>query len=157
LRTHVRLSDLAARWGGEEFVVAYTSTDFGGARIAAERLRQAIEGIEIYSDAGDRIAVTVSMGLASLHSNEELSSLVDRADKAMYVSKNAGRNRVSVCSEDTDVGTGVGRSERWVRGYEPIEKCRSASSRAREIGVLLAPAVLAKNPVRARFEVRKGP
>jgi two-component system cell cycle response regulator len=107
LRTHVRLSDLAARWGGEEFVVAYTSTDFGGARIAAERLRQAIEGIEICSDAGDRIAVTVSMGLASLHSNEGLSSLVDRADKAMYVSKNAGRNRVSVCSEDTDVGTGA--------------------------------------------------
>jgi two-component system cell cycle response regulator len=104
LRTHLRLSDLAARWGGGEFVVAYTSTDFGGARIAAERLREAIERVELYSDAGDRIAVTVSMGLASLHSNEELSSLVDRADKAMYVSKNAGRNRVSVCSEDTAVG-----------------------------------------------------
>jgi two-component system cell cycle response regulator len=106
LRTHLRLSDLAARWGGEEFVVAYTSTDFGGARIAAERLRLAIEGLEIYSDAGDRIAVTASVGLASLHVNEELTGLVDRADKAMYVSKSAGRNRVSVCSEDAAAGLG---------------------------------------------------
>jgi diguanylate cyclase (GGDEF)-like protein len=103
LRTHLRLSDLAARWGGEEFVVAYTSTDFVGARIAAERLRQTVEGLEIYGDAGDRISVTVSMGLASLHPNEALSSLVDRADRAMYVSKNAGRNRVTVCSEDVAV------------------------------------------------------
>ena len=93
---HLRGPDLAARWGGEEFVVAFTSTDASGARTAAERLRAAIETVVVNDDAGERIPVTASIGVASWTPGEALESLVSRADHAMYASKTAGRNRVTV-------------------------------------------------------------
>ncbi len=95
LREHLRRSDMAARWGGEEFVVAYTSTDSAGVRVAAERLRETIEHHAVADDAGLRIPITASIGIASLRLGESLDSLVDRADRAMYASKTAGRNRVT--------------------------------------------------------------
>jgi two-component system cell cycle response regulator len=96
LGAHLRVSDLSARWGGEEFVVAFTSTDLDGARIAAERLREAIEGVSVADDCGERIAVTASIGVAFWTPGEALESLVSRADQAMYSSKAAGRNQVTV-------------------------------------------------------------
>jgi two-component system cell cycle response regulator len=104
LRHHPRRSDMASRWGGEEFVVAYTSTSLAGAHLATERLRRAIEERVILDAAGDRVPVTASIGVASWHAGESLESLVDRADRAMYASKTAGRNRVSVCVEDVSAG-----------------------------------------------------
>ncbi len=95
LRDHVRLSDLAARWGGEEFVVTYTNTDEAGAMIAAERLRIAIEAADVSFD-GKRIPFTASLGLASAGPGETLESLVERADRAMYMSKHSGRNRLTL-------------------------------------------------------------
>jgi two-component system cell cycle response regulator len=99
-RTHLRRSDYAGRWGGEEFVVTYTSTDRAGARDAGERLRQAVEELVVNDEGGERIPITVSIGLATLRPGETLERLVDRADRAMYASKTAGRNRVSVCAEE---------------------------------------------------------
>lgn len=99
LRSHLRDSDLASRWGGEEFVMAFTSTDLEGARVAAERLREAIEAIAVADDAGQRIPVTASIGLAAWSDGEPLEGLVTRADHAMYASKASGRNRVSVFEE----------------------------------------------------------
>ena len=90
----LRGSDLAARWGGEEFVVAYLSTNGEGAAIAAERLRAEIEALVIDFE-GSRIPVTASIGLTSFLQNESLAELVDRADRAMYRSKSSGRNRVT--------------------------------------------------------------
>jgi diguanylate cyclase (GGDEF)-like protein len=90
----VRDSDHAARWGGEEFVVAYTCTDPNDAQIAAERLRDAIESMVVLDDAGERIDVTASIGLAGWRTSETLDGLVARADAAMYAAKAAGRNRV---------------------------------------------------------------
>ena len=96
LRSDVlRDSDLAARWGGEEFVVAFTSTPLSGAETAAERLRRTIEQMIVVDDAGARIPVTASIGLASLVQGEGGDHLVERADRMMYASKHAGRNRVS--------------------------------------------------------------
>jgi two-component system cell cycle response regulator len=109
LQQHLRRSDFAGRWGGEEFVVAYTSTELANAQLAAERLRQAIEGHRIVDAAGERIPVTASVGLAAWHPGESLESLVDRADRAMYTSKTAGRNRVSVCTEDSAKDSSAGR------------------------------------------------
>ncbi len=91
----LRSTDLAARWGGEEFVVAYTSTTCEGAHIAAERLRVGIETLVIEFE-GVRIPVTASLGLTSLSPREGFAELVDRADRAMYRSKSSGRNRVTV-------------------------------------------------------------
>ncbi len=90
-----RLSDLAARWGGEEFVVTYLSADREGALVAAERLRARIEAMEVRDERGARIPVTASIGVATLRPDDTLGSLVGRADQAMYEAKAAGRNRVA--------------------------------------------------------------
>jgi diguanylate cyclase (GGDEF)-like protein len=99
LPSQIRTSEQAARWGGEEFVVAYTSTGLAGAGCAAERLRAAIESLQVQADDGSTITVTVSIGLAERVGGEGADSLVARADAAMYASKAAGRNRVSVAPE----------------------------------------------------------
>jgi diguanylate cyclase (GGDEF)-like protein len=91
----LRLSDLAARWGGEEFVVTYLSADREGALVAAERLRARIEAMEVRDERGARIPVTASIGVATLRPDDTLGSLVGRADQAMYEAKAAGRNRVA--------------------------------------------------------------
>ena len=104
LGRHLRTSDSAGRWGGEEFVVAFTSTDVGGARTAAERLREAIQEMIVLNDAGERIPVTASIGLATRQPGERLESLVSRADKAMYGAKTSGRNKICVSVEDAAGG-----------------------------------------------------
>ncbi len=92
----VGLSDFASRWGGEEFVVAYSSTDAAGGRLAAERLREAVETLEALDEAGQPIPLTVSVGVAELRPGEDLEDVIDRADRAMYASKAAGRNRTTL-------------------------------------------------------------
>ena len=95
LRNQLRIPDISARWGGEEFVVALTNTDGEGGQLAAERLRRAIEQMLVpHGEA--RIPVTASVGLAALHRTDTLESLVDRADRAMYAAKMMGRNRLVV-------------------------------------------------------------
>jgi two-component system cell cycle response regulator len=100
MKHHLRGSDVAGRWGGEEFVVAFTGVQAEGARIAAERLRKAIGDMVVQDDAGQRIPVTASVGVACWRTRETLESLTARADRAMYASKKAGRDRVTVCTED---------------------------------------------------------
>jgi diguanylate cyclase (GGDEF)-like protein len=93
LRESVRDTDIAVRFGGEELCVVLPGRSLDDAKIAAERLRAAIEQ-ELREDG-----VTASFGVASFpeHADHPLA-LVGAADSALYVSKRAGRNRVSVCS-----------------------------------------------------------
>jgi two-component system cell cycle response regulator len=107
LKRHLRRSDWAARWGGEEFVVACTSTDAAGSLVAAERLRSAIEEMRVLDETGDRIPVTASVGTATLRSGEALESFVDRADRAMYQSKASGRNRVTMSTHAESSSEGL--------------------------------------------------
>ncbi len=100
LRSTFRRSDYAARWGGEEFVVALTSTPLEGGYLTAERMREALATLVILDDKGEAIPVTASVGLSVLRKHDSLDSLLDRADRAMYASKTAGRNRVSVAQDD---------------------------------------------------------
>jgi len=82
--------DLAARFGGEEFVLLLEDTDKKGAMIFAERLRQAISEVEIQNV--DK-KVTASIGVSYLEQGtENINELIVRADKAMYIAKNNGRN-----------------------------------------------------------------
>jgi diguanylate cyclase (GGDEF)-like protein len=96
LTDQCRVTDIAGRWGGEEFVVALTSASPEGAVVCAERIRRALESLEIQSDSGKRVAVTASIGLASWQSGDALDALVERADHAMYAAKQAGRNQVKI-------------------------------------------------------------
>jgi two-component system cell cycle response regulator len=92
----VRTCDVVARWGGEEFVLLLPSTGLEGAEQMAERIRAELENLQILDGGHEVIPVTASFGVAMYMGNETLEQLIDRADRAMYLAKSGGRNRV-VC------------------------------------------------------------
>jgi two-component system cell cycle response regulator len=94
VKTKIRRGDLAARFGGEEFVIALPNTQLDDAMIAAEKIRAFIAG-HLFNDQGRQWPVTVSIGVASLLHNkpESASGLLQIADQALYMAKNLGRNR----------------------------------------------------------------
>lgn len=93
LRTVVRTEDVCARYGGEEFVVVLPSEDQDGAMDMAERLRAALEASPL-PPVG---RITASFGVSTFpHTASSASSLIEEADRAMYVAKQSGRNRIAV-------------------------------------------------------------
>ncbi len=99
---HARGTDYAGRYGGEEFVVLLPDTDLAGADQFAERLRQAIEGLRI-DHQDESLSFTVSLGVACLSGKmSDHKTLIEHADKALYQSKEAGRNRTTVYSQDKE-------------------------------------------------------
>ncbi len=96
IRQSIRDSDVSARYGGEEFLSYLTETDIDGAKIAAERIRTAIEAYPFSFD-GVEIRVTISIGIAiAPEHGRDLKALVGASDKALYQAKQTGRNRVCV-------------------------------------------------------------
>jgi two-component system cell cycle response regulator len=87
-----RKLDLAARWGGEEFVLVLVGADHETSLVAAERYRASVERMVVSDSNGKPIPVTASFGIAVLEPNELPDSVIDRADRAMYAAKTAGRN-----------------------------------------------------------------
>lgn len=96
LAAEVRKTDFVGRWGGEEFVVLLSGADEPGARIGAERIRAAIEAMQIQEENGRLVPVRVSIGVSCLEVKDTAEVLIGRADHAMYQAKSAGRNRVMV-------------------------------------------------------------
>jgi diguanylate cyclase (GGDEF)-like protein len=91
----LRTMDTAYRYGGEEFTVILPETSLVEAETVAERIRTHLEE-EIFTPiSGKKLKVTISIGVTEYYPKEELSSFIQRADKAMYISKQNGRNRVS--------------------------------------------------------------
>lgn len=103
LRGECRLGDIAYRYGGEEFMLALAGQTLEHAKMAAERMRTAIEALQIPSGISGSTVVTISAGVAEFASVDagSFSSLLARADTALYNAKQSGRNRVVV----NDVGT----------------------------------------------------
>jgi len=93
LRAFGRFADVPSRWGGEEFLVVLPETGASRAREVAERLRRGAGEQPYRTDAGP-VRVTLSIGVASLQAGDDPTSLVRRADEALYRAKRAGRNRV---------------------------------------------------------------
>jgi diguanylate cyclase (GGDEF)-like protein len=100
LRDRSRKADVVARYGGEEFALLLPETDAAGARLVAERYRQAIEQAPIPRDEG-ALKVTASIGVACYPSGATLriDDLLREADAALYRAKRAGRNRVVLAQE----------------------------------------------------------
>jgi len=89
VRARVRDTDIAGRWGGEEFMLVLPGTDVAGAQRVAETLRRKVEGCE-FPTVG---RVTVSVGYAEASATENVDELFKRVDEALYAAKRAGRNR----------------------------------------------------------------
>lgn len=97
IQNQTRSVDVAARYGGEEFCMLLPDTDAATAEIIAERIRKGIEIMAIEYE-GQKMSITLSLGVAQYDPNRDLTgkSVIDRADKAMYLSKQSGRNRTMV-------------------------------------------------------------
>ena len=94
-RTNIRTADSIGRYGGEEFTILLPEINLEGARHLAERLRACIGDAPIEIE-NKTISVTVSLGVASKGKDTpNLSALLNKADRAMYVAKRAGRNQVA--------------------------------------------------------------
>jgi len=110
MRTSImRPGDLGARYGGEEFAVLLPETDFAGAVTIAERIREAVENLDIVHAGGPCGRVTVSIGVAVTRPLQQDAAglFVNEADAALYEAKRSGRNRVCVAGrENATLGAG---------------------------------------------------
>jgi diguanylate cyclase (GGDEF)-like protein len=101
IKNELRMSDVMGRFGGEEFVALLIDADLDAASMVAQRICTSVAGQPFVLPEGQALAVTVSVGVATLddfereHAIEEVASaLVGRADHALYQAKQNGRNQV---------------------------------------------------------------
>ena len=93
----IRSMDIFARWGGEEFILLMPDTGPDQGMAAAQRLRETIAALEISTDTGGTVSLTVSIGMAEAALDaEEIDEPIKRADTALYQAKRLGRNRVEI-------------------------------------------------------------
>ena len=90
LKTNIRESDTVGRWGGEEFVIICPHTNLEGIKIVANIIRGKIEKHQ-FPVVGNK---TASFGITIYQDNDNLETIISRADEALYNAKNNGRNRV---------------------------------------------------------------
>ena len=91
LSKSAKSTDLACRYGGEEFSLVMPNTTIAQARIAAERVREAIQATNVNFE-GKVLSVTASIGVAEISKKDDSAGLIRRSDEAIYCAKGAGRN-----------------------------------------------------------------
>lgn len=94
IKSCLRKMDSAYRYGGEEFTVILPETSGKEALPVAQRIRTTIEAENFFPESRKTVCVTVSIGVTEYWPKEDLTVFVQRADKAMYMSKRKGRNKV---------------------------------------------------------------
>ncbi|MCQ2591652.1 MAG: sensor domain-containing diguanylate cyclase [Treponema sp.] len=103
IKKSLRDSDVASRYGGEEFTVLLTKTGIEEAFLVAERIRTAIQDCDFVYN-GNHLKITISVGVSVFDAEKNLvnspNELVNQADKALYVSKETGRNKVTCYSPE---------------------------------------------------------
>lgn len=107
IKESLRGDDMASRYGGEEFTVMLSNADREKSMTVAERIRKKIEAYDFCYE-NQHVKVTISVGVSTFEggktSTATPNALVDKADKALYVSKRSGRNRVTFADRDTISG-----------------------------------------------------
>jgi diguanylate cyclase len=106
LKQTVKGQDIAARYGGEEFAIILPNTTLRSAVTVADHIRRAVMTKELMKrSTGEHLGrITVSVGAATLRKDDSGSSLIERADNALYAAKRYGRNRV-MCETDPEVAS----------------------------------------------------
>ncbi len=94
---NVRQIDIAARYGGEEFIIILPATEMAEASIVAERIRHAIDN-KTMEYMGQKMSVKVSVGITQFHPHTDKNNkmAIERVDRALYLAKQNGRNRVEI-------------------------------------------------------------
>ena len=101
MRMVVRETDCGGRFGGEEFLAILGNNDVAGARIFAERWRGQVEALRVELPAGGTVGATISIGIAAWTPERgSAAEILERADAALYLAKEAGRNRVCLETDD---------------------------------------------------------
>ncbi|WP_196209784.1 diguanylate cyclase [Citrobacter sp. Res13-Sevr-PEB04-36] len=96
---HIRSSDYVFRYGGEEFMILLVESDISQASIILETLRKKIANLRMAASATESFSITVSIGIAEYDYHPDYKQLVDKADRALYLAKSNGRNRVEMYQE----------------------------------------------------------
>jgi two-component system chemotaxis response regulator CheY len=115
LQENRRDYDLTGRWGGEEFLVILPGASLAQAGAVGERLRSAIQSIELRVGGQDVVTLRASLGIAATYPAAhpvELDELLERADRAMYRAKREGGNRVRLHEPPTDAEPRTTMSQR---------------------------------------------
>lgn len=100
LRKSLRQADIVGRYGGDEFMIILPETPHEGAERLAEKMRAAVEKIDIKVPGHHRVTLSISVGVAGLRAfDETIDAFLARADAALYTSKIVGRNKVSVSNK----------------------------------------------------------
>lgn len=94
LHTQIRETDFLARYGGEEFIMLTSGAELGAARELAEKLRKAVETCGFHF-RGEAVTITISCGISAFRDGDSVENAFERADKAMYRAKQAGRNQIA--------------------------------------------------------------
>lgn len=101
LQSMVRENDLVGRWGGEEFLILCSQTSKNGAFQLAEHLRLQVQTMGFSVDR----QITASFGLSEYRQGETIGDTIKRADDALYLAKNNGRNQIVMADSDLDEST----------------------------------------------------
>jgi diguanylate cyclase (GGDEF)-like protein len=87
--------DSAFRYGGEEFTIILPETTAEEAKNVAHRIKTAVEFEHFFPEPENVVRITISIGVTEYSNKEQLSAFIKRADQAMYLSKDKGRNTIS--------------------------------------------------------------
>lgn len=100
IKSCLRKMDTAYRYGGEEFTVILPETSRGEVMTVAKRIKDAMDNENFSPQSGKSVSITISIGATEYCRDERISEFVQRADKAMYLSKQRGRNQISTIFSD---------------------------------------------------------
>jgi diguanylate cyclase (GGDEF)-like protein len=92
VNNHIRSADVFARWGGEEFIILFRETAVEDAKVISKKLKDEIQKLQ-HKTAGK---ITASFGLTQYIKGDTTQSIFKRCDKALYIAKENGRNRIEV-------------------------------------------------------------
>jgi len=96
LMRRLRKSDIVVRYGGEEFIAILPEASKKRAFIVVESIRKMVEDMKVQTDCNDYIQITISAGIAEYNNKDTLEQWIERADSALYLAKERGRNRIEM-------------------------------------------------------------